>query len=272
VTNRRPHLILIGLILAALGGVALLGIPGSPMHKKTTLGLDLQGGLEVVLRAKPPKHHTLSSGDLDRAVTIIRNRIDRLGVSEPDVREQPPDQIVIELAGVHDTKRALDIIGKTAQLELYDLETSLTGPSAAGGTTGAPVAETSLYTLLSGEQAAAKKGSPSAYYVFDKKTKRLIFGPSDTRSTLLKDARASLAGNRKPFPKATTVLAVPGGLSPHNSSIRRSAERTSPACNTRSARSARARPAGRGTRRPPSMTSISPRMWNSMAPPGPQRT
>ncbi len=209
-SNRRPHLILIGIILAALGGVALIGIPGSPMHKKTTLGLDLQGGLEVVLKAKPPKRHTLTSGDLDRSVTIIRNRIDKLGVSEPDVRKQPPDQIVIELAGVHDTKRALDIIGKTAQLELYDLETSLTGPSVGGGTTGvAPLAETSLYRLLSGEQAAAKKGSPSAYYLFDKKAKRLIFGPSDTRSTLLKDARASLAGSRKPFPKTTKVLAVP---------------------------------------------------------------
>ena len=47
-TNRRSHLILVGLILAALAGVALLAIPGSPAHKKVTLGLDLQGGLEVV--------------------------------------------------------------------------------------------------------------------------------------------------------------------------------------------------------------------------------
>jgi SecD/SecF fusion protein len=207
VTNRRPHLILVAIILAALGGVALLGVPGSPAHKKVTLGLDLQGGLEVVEKAKPPKHHHLTSSDLDRAVTIIRNRIDRLGVSEPDVRKQPPDQIVIELAGVHDTKRALSIIGKTAQLELYDLETSVTGPTA--GSSGNPVPETSLYTLLVGRQAAAKKGSPSAYYVFDAKTKRLVFGPSDTRAGLLKDARADAASSRKRFPKKTKVLAVP---------------------------------------------------------------
>ncbi|MET0201973.1 MAG: hypothetical protein ABW245_08975, partial [Gaiellaceae bacterium] len=43
------------MILAALAGVALLAIPGSPAHKKVTLGLDLQGGLEVVLKAVPPK-------------------------------------------------------------------------------------------------------------------------------------------------------------------------------------------------------------------------
>ena len=53
--TRRNHLILIGLIAAAVVGVALLGVPGSPAHKKTRLGLDLQGGLEVVLQAVPPK-------------------------------------------------------------------------------------------------------------------------------------------------------------------------------------------------------------------------
>ena len=201
-TNRRPHLILVGLILLALGGVALLGIPGSPVHKKTTLGLDLQGGLEVVLKAKPPKHHHLTSADLDRSVTIIRERIDKLGVSEPDVRKQDPDQIVVELAGVHDPNRALSIIGKTAQLELYDLETSVTGPSNQSGN---PVSSTSLYDLLSGEQANAKKGSPSAYYLFAKKTHRLVFGPSDTRSTIRKDARLTV----KRLPKKTVVLAVP---------------------------------------------------------------
>src|ERR687885_2843550 len=106
-TNRRSHLILVGLILAALAGVALLGIPGSPAHKKVTLGLDLQGGLEVVLRAVPPKGHTLSQEDLDRSVSIMRSRIDKLGVSEPEIRKQGSDQIVIELAGVHDPERAL---------------------------------------------------------------------------------------------------------------------------------------------------------------------
>ena len=136
-------------------------------------------------------------------MTIIRERIDKLGVSEPDVRKQPPDQIVIELAGVHDPKRALDIIGKTAQLELYDLETSVTGPSA--GQNGVPVPHTSLYDLLSGEQAAAKKGEPSAYYLFAKKTHRLLFGPTDTRSTIRKDARVSV----RHLPKQTVVFAVP---------------------------------------------------------------
>src|SRR5918911_2346120 len=128
-TNRRSHLTLVGLILAALAGVVALAIPGSPVHKKVTLGLDLQGGLEVVLKAQPEKGQKLDASALDRSVSIMRNRVDKLGVSEPEIRKQGKDQIVIELAGVKDPETASKLIGKTAQLELYDLETSLTGPS-----------------------------------------------------------------------------------------------------------------------------------------------
>src|SRR3954463_8561801 len=110
------------IIVAALAGALLIALPGTPIHKSPTLGLDLQGGLEVVLKAVPPKGHKLTAEDLDRSVEIMRNRVDKLGVSEPEIRKQGSDQIVIELAGVHDPKRAFDIIGKTAQLELYDLE------------------------------------------------------------------------------------------------------------------------------------------------------
>src|SRR3954465_9565624 len=95
-SNRRSHLILVGLILAALAGVALLAIPRSPAHKKVTLGLDLQGGLEVVLKAVPPLHKTCDAACMDRSVGIMRSRIDKLGVSEPEIRKQGPNQIVIE--------------------------------------------------------------------------------------------------------------------------------------------------------------------------------
>src|SRR2546425_1972272 len=111
-TNRRSHLILVGLILAALAGVAALGIPGSPIHKKVTLGLDLQGGLEVVLKAQPAKGQKLDSAGaaLDRSVSIMRQRVDKLGVAEPEIRKQGSNQIVIELAGVHDPAKAASII------------------------------------------------------------------------------------------------------------------------------------------------------------------
>src|SRR6185312_5804371 len=194
-TNRRSHLILVGLILAALAGVAALGIPGSPVHKKVTLGLDLQGGLEVVLKAQPAKGQTLDPSALDRSVSIMRDRVDKLGVSEPEIRKQGNNQIVIELAGVHDPAKAAAIIGKTAQLQLYDLETSATGPSAAnsqGNVTGT----SNLFDLLAGQQEKAKQGSPNAYYLFDSKH-RLRAGPAPTRAELLKSKDVlTSTGNR----------------------------------------------------------------------------
>src|SRR3954462_12587685 len=145
-TNRRSHLILVGLILAALAGVAALGVPGSPAHKKVTLGLDLQGGLEGVLKAQPAKGQKLDPEALDRSVSIMRQRVDKLGVSEPEIRKQGSNQIVIELAGVHDPAKAAETTGKPAHLELYALETSLTGPSQSAS--GVPQQATSLYELL----------------------------------------------------------------------------------------------------------------------------
>src|SRR4051795_11794586 len=199
-TNRRSHLILVGLILAALAGVAALAIPGSPVHKKVTLGLDLQGGLEVVLKAKPAKNQKLDSSALDRSVSIMRERVDKLGVSEPEIRKQGSNQIVIELAGVHDPAKAASIIGKTAQLELYDLETSLTGPSTS--ISGVPQQTNSLYQLLSSAQSQAKKGKPEGYYAFGKNKQKSV-GPFTTRAAALKQAKQ---GKLKP---PFTVLALP---------------------------------------------------------------
>src|SRR5437762_3442570 len=185
-TNRRSHLILVGLILAALAGVVALGVPGSPIHKKVTLGLDLQGGLEVVLEAKPTKGQKLDSSALDRSVSIMRQRVDKLGVAEPEIRKQGSNQIVIELAGVHDPAKAATIIGKTAQLELYDLETSLAGPSVTA--TGNPQPSTSLDGLLSAVKSQAKSGQPEGYYAFGKNKKKSV-GPATTRATALKLAK-----------------------------------------------------------------------------------
>ena len=127
--ERRTYLILVGLILAALVGVAALAIPASPVHKEPKLGLDLQGGLAVTLQAVPPRGRSLTEADLDRSIEIMRNRVDKIGVSEPEIRKQGEDQIVIELPGIKDPGSAAALIGKTATLELYDLETSVTGPS-----------------------------------------------------------------------------------------------------------------------------------------------
>ena len=213
-SDRRRHLTLLGFIAAALAGVALLAIPGSPVHKKPTLGLDLQGGLEVVLKANPPKGHKLTSEDLDRSIEIMRNRIDKLGVSEPEIRKQGNNQIVIQLAGVHDPAAAAKLIGKTAVLQFYDFEADLTGPSVTSGLQKVPVATDSLYRLLSAPETRtlADKGAPSQWYLFNDK-KVVKAGPTPTRTALLNSRivqqPTSKGGLGKHIPKGWTIQRVP---------------------------------------------------------------
>src|SRR3954447_12803068 len=182
----------------------MIALPSSPVHKKTRLGLDLQGGLKVVLKAVPPKGQKVTSQGLDNAVSIMRQRVDKLGVAEPEIRKQEPDQIVIELPGVKNATQAAQLIGKTAQLGFYDLEADVTGPSL--GTQGFvhfPVATASLYNLLAGQQAKAKTGSPTAYYLFGK-NKKLVAGPEETRERLFTPKHPRV-------PKGGKVFAVPSG-------------------------------------------------------------
>ncbi len=193
--SRRSHLTLIVLLLAALAGVALLAVPSSPFHKSLRKGLDLQGGLEVVLQAAPAKGQVVTPAAMNNSVSIMRNRIDKLGVSEPVVTKQGANQIVIELPAVHNINQAAQIIGKTAVLELYDLTPSLLPPSIDSSQNPVPI--TKLYTLLARVQSG-QTGTPTAFYLFRVKGKRLIAGPTDTLAHLKKDpAAAALLGGGK---------------------------------------------------------------------------
>jgi len=220
VSDRRRHLTLLGFIAAALAGVALLAIPGSPAHKKPTLGLDLQGGLEVVLKAVPERGQKLDPDAINRSISIMRNRIDKLGVSEPEIRKQGSNQIVIQLAGVHDPEAAAKLIGKTAVLEFYDFEADLTGPSVSG-INKVPVGTSSLFALLSAPQtrALADKGEPSEWYLFNPQ-KVVKAGPTPTRKALLNSEIVQRSktqtsdkfphgGLGKHIPKDWTILTVP---------------------------------------------------------------
>jgi SecD/SecF fusion protein len=182
--TRRAAAFVVALVAAALVGVGLLAIPGSPLEQSPTLGLDLQGGLEVTLQAVPPKDRKLTKEDLDRSVSIMRSRVDKLGVAEPEIRTQGSDQISIQLPGIKDPAAAAQIIGKTAQLELFDLEGDLVAPSI-DARTRQPIATPKLYDLLAGQQALAAKGEPDGYYVFRTKGKKLVRGPVATREAAL---------------------------------------------------------------------------------------
>ncbi len=101
--------------------------PGALLNlqqKAIRLGLDLQGGIHVVLRVKMEELDPGAREDaVERAIQIIRNRVDGLGVAEPVIQKQGADRIIVDLPGYTDAERAEDLIGQTALLEFKMLET-----------------------------------------------------------------------------------------------------------------------------------------------------
>ena len=84
------------------------------------LGLDLQGGMYLALEVDDPEGTMpleARADAIDRAETIIRNRVDELGVEEPLIQKVGQDRLIVELAGVDDEDRAKEIVGQTALLE-----------------------------------------------------------------------------------------------------------------------------------------------------------
>src|SRR5918993_650527 len=84
--------------------------------KETKLGLDLQGGLELVYQGQPTgTSNEVSGEDIEDSISIIERRINELGVSEPEVARLGIDQITVSLPGVTDASRAAEQVGSTAQ-------------------------------------------------------------------------------------------------------------------------------------------------------------
>jgi SecD/SecF fusion protein len=209
--NRRSNLTLLGLTLAAVVGVLLLALPPSPLYQAPKLGLDLQGGLEIVLRATPPKGHPeVTDEDMDRSVEIMRSRVDKLGVSEPEIRKQGEDQISVQLPGISDPQQAAELIGKTAQLWLFDLQANLVEPTVQEeGLLRYPAPQDNLFQLLKQIQASAKRGEPEEYYLVDPKAKKVVLGPENTTKQLRQRWLGLERNEGKKFPKRFEFYAVP---------------------------------------------------------------
>ena len=104
----------IGIILAVLvvAGVLLYVTPFN-------LGLDLKGGVHVVLEADETGE-PITNENMAGVVSIIERRINALGVSEPIIQRQGARRVIVELPGIHDQQQAIDTVGKTALLEFKD--------------------------------------------------------------------------------------------------------------------------------------------------------
>ncbi len=90
--------------------------------KPTKLGLDLQGGIHLLLEASPTKKQPLTKDAMLGSLEVIRNRIDALGLTEPSIRLKGTNQISVELPGIKNPDEAKSMIGDTALLEFFTAE------------------------------------------------------------------------------------------------------------------------------------------------------
>ncbi len=126
-------------------------------------GLDLQGGLQVILEARPPEGETVDEDVLNGTRNTIERRVAGLGVSEPLIQTRGDNQIVVELPGVEDPESAISLLRETALLEIIDTQgvplnvgtrvnTEL-GPAVLPNATPTPT--------VMGEATPSAQGSPS---------------------------------------------------------------------------------------------------------------
>jgi preprotein translocase subunit SecD len=121
-----PWVILITLLLAIFIDIPreLLpsSLPGNDL--KTTLGLDLQGGVRVTLAVEPLPGQSVTDEQLETARTIIERRVGGIGVSEPLVRSEISNdgqrRIVVEVPGVENEDQVRELVGSTGQLQFID--------------------------------------------------------------------------------------------------------------------------------------------------------
>jgi preprotein translocase subunit SecD len=145
--RRRRAGALIFILIVAFGALAAtIATDSSP-----ELGLDLQGGASVVLQ--PPDG--TPSDSLDQAIEIIRSRVDALGVAEPDIVRQG-DTVLVELPGVKDQSRALEIVGQTAELRFRPVLNILPPEGAEETTT--TTASTTTTTAADGSTTTTAPG------------------------------------------------------------------------------------------------------------------
>lgn len=187
---RRPGLVtLVAFTVVTLGLLAgVLAAGWRPL-----LGLDLQGGISVVLQPRPGADDTDLDSRLDQAMAIIRNRVDALGVAEPDISRQG-DTIVVQLPGVKDQQRVLELVGTTAELRFRPVlgvvpaDQATTTTTAAGETTTTAPGETT--TTAPGETATTVAGEATTTTVAGEATTTTVAGEATTTTAPTTDTTA----------------------------------------------------------------------------------
>ena len=165
-----PWRLIITIALVVLAIIAIF-----PIEKKIRLGLDLKGGSHILLECVDSPEAPLDEDSVKRVVEIVRNRIDQLGVAEPLILRQGEKRVLVQLPGIADPQRAVEIIGQTALLEFKDEsgKTLLTGATLKNAQVqydrfGRPTVSISFNeegAKLFGQATTANVGKPIGIYL-----------------------------------------------------------------------------------------------------------
>jgi SecD/SecF fusion protein len=218
VTDRRRNLF----ILLVVAGI-LIGSVFVIFTKSTKLGLDLRGGVELVYEARPtPQQPVVDAGALDRSIDVMRERVDRLGVAEPEIQRSGNNQISVGLPDVANADDAIRQVGRVAQLQFYDWETNVIGPNGKPSpndpeVTGGPQAgQIGAITQYEAVERASKRpevddGNNShdgVFYSVDEKDKKVLAGPQEERDDLQDELEANQKAKGKQPPEVTAEQAA----------------------------------------------------------------
>ncbi len=156
-SDRKRH----GFVLLLVAGLIAASVLVM-FTQATRLGLDLKGGVQLVYQGKPtPQTPHVTQTALNRAVDIMRQRVDQLGVSEPQIQTTGGNEITVSLPDVQNTTRAEQQVGKVAELYFYDWEANALTPNGQTVASQLLAQDPSAVTISQGTGFAAP-GEPNA--------------------------------------------------------------------------------------------------------------
>jgi preprotein translocase subunit SecD len=147
ISDRRRTLAMLGIIIILALSAAWVDLPSNPglhihlgpinIDREIELrrGLDLQGGLQVLLEADLPADETIEPGAMEATRVIIEQRVNGLGVSEPLIQLSGSRRVIVELPGIEDPERAIETFGETGLLEFIDAGRTFLPPGLVVTTT-----------------------------------------------------------------------------------------------------------------------------------------
>ena len=139
-----------GTVVRALAALLVVGASlAAALLIPPRLGLDLRGGTQIVLQTRDGVGVVANAENTDRALEVLRKRVDALGVAEPTLARSGERRIIVELPGVQDPREAAEVIGRTAQLTFHPVlgpgdPAAVPDPAADPATPGDPAQEQTL--------------------------------------------------------------------------------------------------------------------------------